>query len=398
MPTQSRLPLLILLLINFFSFALITNIIGVLLPFWKDEFGLSSTVVSLLGSAFFLAYGITSLPQGVLIDKIGGKKTFFWALFLVLVGSLAFALFPNFPVGLFSLFVIGTGVTALQLIGNLLVKKIDDDASKYSRNLTLAQVLCGIGGSAGGVLIGLVSGNWTMLYYLFVLISVLLTIFLIFTPIPESNQDAQQAKTQSPSLGDYLRLAQNPLMILFALGIFVYVGIEVGIANWLSTFLVEMHTMNKVDAAKFVSLYWLLQSIGRFTGGIVLNFIDTSRALILYAAACLISLLLAVFVPIPQAAGWCFASVGFFTSIMFPSIFSLAVNSFDKSQEGTVAGILCTTIVGGAVTTPLIGVISDTSGSLATGLVVSGAVSFIFIGIIGLRTLASKDLINARSN
>ncbi|HBH18618.1 MAG TPA: hypothetical protein DDX14_06750, partial [Cyanobacteria bacterium UBA9579] len=145
-----KIQLLLLLLMNYFTFALITNIPGVLLPFWKEDFVLSSTMVSFLGSAFFLAYGLTSLPQGFLHDQIGSKKTFLWAVSLVLIGSTMFAVMPRYEVGLISLFVIGIGVTALQLVGNLLVKKVDNDPSKYSRNLTLAQVFCGIGGAGGG--------------------------------------------------------------------------------------------------------------------------------------------------------------------------------------------------------------------------------------------------------
>ncbi|HBH18620.1 MAG TPA: MFS transporter, partial [Cyanobacteria bacterium UBA9579] len=80
-------------------------------------------------------------------------------------------------------------------------------------------------------------------------------------------------------------------------------------------------------------------------------------------------------------------AVGFFTSIMFPSIFSLAVNSFDKRQEGTVAGILCTAIVGGAVTAPAIGFLAALTNSLTLGLTIAGVVSFLYIALVGVATL-----------
>jgi MFS transporter, FHS family, L-fucose permease len=389
---QSRLQLLALLLLNYFTFALITNIPGVLLPFWKDDFNLSSTVISLLGAVFFLAYGVTSLPQGFLLDNIGNKKTFLWGIGLVLAGSVAFALKPVYLVGLFSLFVIGIGVTALQLVGNLLVKKIDDDPSKYSRNLTLAQVFCGIGGAGGGFLIGYLINNlgyqWKSIYYLFAGLAFLVACLVLITNIPESKEEVGY---QKPTNQDYIKLAKNPLMLLFALGIFIYVGIEVGVATWISTFLVEKFNASKVDAAKVVSMYWILQSVGRFTGGFVLNYLETPKALVVYALGCLASLLIAVFAPTVLVASVAFVAVGFFTSIMFPSIFSLAVNSFDKRQEGTVAGILCTAIVGGAITTPVIGLISDTSKSLTNGLVVAGLVSFLYIAFLGIKALKSNS-------
>jgi FHS family L-fucose permease-like MFS transporter len=390
MNNKSRLQLLSLLLLNYFTFALITNIPGVLLPFWKDDFHLSSTVISLLGAVFFLAYGLTSLPQGFLLDNIGNKKFFLWGIGLVIAGCSAFAFKPVYIVGLVSLFVIGVGVTALQLVGNLLVKKIDEDPSKYSRNLTLAQVFCGIGGAGGGFLIGYLINTlglqWRSIYYIFTGLALLVGILALITSIPESKEEADYTK---PSNEDYFKLAQNPLMLLYALGIFIYVGIEVGVATWISTFLVDKFAIVKVEAAKVVSIYWILQSVGRFTGGFVLNYLAAPKALVVYALGCLASLLIAVLVPAAPVASIAFIAVGFFTSIMFPTIFSLAVNSFGKSQEGTVAGILCTAIVGGAVTTPVIGLISDAT-TLTNGLVVAGTVSFLYIAFLGIKSLNSK--------
>jgi len=210
-----------------------------------------------------------------LLDNIGNKKTFLLAISLVLLGSASFAVMPKYEVGLVSLFVIGIGVTALQMVSNLLVKKIDEDPNKYSRNLTLAQIFCGIGG-----------------------------------------------------LG----------------------------------------------------------------GGFVLNFIDTSRALIIYAFGCLASLLVAALVPSAQMSAIAFISVGFFTSIMFPCIFSLTVNSFDKRQEGTVAGIICTAIVGGAVVSPFIGFISDITKSLSFGLILASVISFLYIAFVGHYTLRKTSV------
>lgn len=178
-------------------------------------------------------------------------------------------------------------------------------------------------------------------------------------------------------------------MVLFAAGIFIYVGIEVAIYTWLATFLIEVHGFEKATAAGYAGLYWALQAVGRFTGGIVLNYLNTSKALILYAAGCLLSLYIATLAP--QGYGMvslvAFIAAGFFTSIMFPSIFTLAVNSFGKRQEATVAGILCTSIIGGAVITPVVGLISDVTSSLATGLIVAGTASLLYLAFVGFKTM-----------
>lgn len=383
---KTNLQLLLLLCLNCFTFALISNIPGALLPYWKDSFHLSSMLLTFLGSAFFLAYGLTSLPQGVLLDRIGNKKTFLWGISLVFLGSTIFALVPRYEVGLISLFVIGTGVTVQQMVGNLLVKKIDDDETKYSRNLTLIQIFCGIGGLGGGFLISFLIKDmglqWQSIYYLFTALAFLVAALIFSTNIPENTS----TNDEKPTIKDYIALAKNPLMTIFALGIFIYVGIEVGIATWISTFLVDKHGSLKSTAAQIVGLYWGFQAIGRFTGGIILNYLNTSKALILYSLGCLISLIFAVISPSAYICAISFISVGFFTSIMFPSIFSLTINSFDKKEEGTVAGVLCTTVAGGAIVAPIIGFLANVT-SLGTSLIIVSTIAFGYIAFLGFKTL-----------
>ena len=386
---KTNIQLLALLCLNYFTYSLITNIPGVLLPYWKDSFHLSSMVLTFLGSVFFMAYGLTSFPQGVLLDKFGNKKMFLFGIGLVFLGSIVFAIFPEYVVGLFSLFVIGIGVTALQMVSNLLVKEIDEDETKYSRNLTLTQIFCGVGGLGGGFLIGFLikdlGFHWQSIYYVFSILAMIVAVWVFLTNIPEAH-DKHDSK---PTTNDYINLVKNPLMIMFAMGIFVYVGIEVGVATWISTFLVDKFDMMKSTAAMVVGLYWGFLALGRFAGGILLNYLNTSNALLLYAIGAFISSTLAVVAPDKMVSAICFILVGFFASIMFPSIFSLCVNSFDKKEEGAVAGILCTTIVGGAVTAPVIGFL-DKLTSLPIALIIVGVLSFGYIGFIGLKTLPKK--------
>mgnify|MGYP002520587465 FL=1 len=387
---KTNMQLLALLCLNYFTYSLITNIPGVLLPYWKDSFHLSSMVLTFLGSVFFMAYGLTSFPQGVLLDKFGNKKMFLFGIGLVFLGSILFAVVPEYVVGLFSLFIIGIGVTALQMVSNLLVKEIDEDETKYSRNLTLTQIFCGVGGLGGGFLIGFLikdlGFHWQSIYYVFSILAMIVAVWVFLTNIPEAH-DKHDSK---PTTNDYINLVKNPLMIMFALGIFVYVGIEVGVATWISTFLVDKFDMLKSSAAMVVGLYWGFLAVGRFAGGILLNYLHTSKALLLYAIGAFISLTFAVVVPDKMISAGCFILVGFFASIMFPSIFSLCVNSFDKKEEGAVAGILCTTIVGGAVTAPVIGFL-DKLTSLPIALIIVGVLSFGYIGFIGLKTLPKKN-------
>ncbi len=385
---SSKLQLLILLVLNYFTFMLITNIIGVLFVNWEADFRLKPEVSKFLGAAFFIAYGLTSLPNGLLLERIGSKNTFLYAVALIFIGSLIFAMFPSFYTGLFSLFITGAGVTALQIVGNLLVKKVDDDPEKYSRNLTMAQVFCGLGGMSGGLLNSWMSStfenyNWTIFYYIFAGLILALGILAFFTPMPDSEE-----KKESPGWGDYIKLLINPTMLMFALGIFIYVGIEVGIANWIVNYLKGNLAYNAGDAGIIFSFYWGAQAIGRFTSGFVLNYLDNSKALILYAISALTSLLVAVFTKSPAIAGMAFIAVGFFTSVMFPVIFSLAVNTFDDKKE-SVAGILCTAIIGGSVIQLLIGYFANII-SLNMSLAIISTICFLYIAYIGFNTVKAK--------
>jgi len=390
---MKKFQLLVLLLLNYFVLCLITNITGALLPFWKGDFHLSNTMLSLLGSSFFLAYGLTSLPQGFLLDNIGSKKTFLWGICMVFVGALIFAVMPQYQVGMVSLFIMGIGITALQMVNSLLIKKVNDDPALYTRNMTFAQIFAGMGSASGGLLVGFLIKNmhlhWQSAYIVFVGLALLLGVFTLITKIPETRNDADYVK---PTKADYLKLAKNPLMLMFAVGIFIYVGIEVGIATWIPTFLVENRGIDKILAAQIVSMYWIFQSGGRFIGGFVMNFISAPKALVGYALACLAALILAVYAPSANLSSILFITVGFFTSIMFSSIFSFAVNSFDKSQEGVVAGIMCTAIIGGAVTAPFIGYIATLTHSLGLGMIIGGAISFLYIAFLGLKSINSPVL------
>ena len=218
---KTNIQLLALLCLNYFTYSLITNIPGVLLPYWKDSFHLSSMVLTFLGSVFFMAYGLTSFPQGDLLDKFGNKKMFLFGIGLVFLGSIVFAIFPEYVVGLFSLFVIGIGVTALQMVSNLLVKEIDEDETKYSRNLTLTQIFCGVGGLGGGFLIGFLikdlGFHWQSIYYVFSILAMIVAVWVFLTNIPE----AHDKHGEKPTTNDYINLVKNPLMIMFAMGSFV---------------------------------------------------------------------------------------------------------------------------------------------------------------------------------
>ena len=391
--------LLILTLLNFFILSLVSNIPGVLIPFWQRDFSLDNQLVSLLGFSFFLAYGLTSLPQSIFLNYLSDKKALLFALCLIMGGSLLFAIKPIFALGIVSLFLIGVGITALQIKANLLVRKIELDPSKYSRNLTLAQVAFGFGGVGGGFLISFLINNlelkWSFIYYAFAALSALIAVLTVFTKIPENqsklldsqvnSEEVNEPKKACCSLKEYLALAKERTIWLFGLGIFLYVGIEVGIASWLAKFLIEKFSISSTTAAKVVSLYWAAQSIGRFIGGFILSKVSTGKAISAYASLCFLSVLSAILSPNLVLSIVSFGLVGFFTSIIFPSVFSSAVNYFGEEKESRVAGVLCTAILGGAIVQFLIAFGSEVLNSLGQAILIASFCSFAYLAFLGLK-------------
>ncbi len=381
-----NIQLLIICLLNYFTFALIGNMIGALVPFWKEAFQLEDTSITLLNSAFFIAYGLTSVPNGLLLDRIGAKKTFILALSCVSLGSLLFYFQPTYFCGLVSLFIMGSGITALQIVGNLLVKSIDSNPANYSRNMTLTLVAAGLGGASCGVLLSQLTSNtgfnlpWSSAYLVFVGLTVLLATLVFFTAIPEESQAEPEEKASAAYRFNFF----NPTLLFFALGIFLYVGIEVGIANWIGLFLERERGVLIGDALGIVSAYWLAQAIGRFTGGILMNYLKPTRALVLFAGAAIACTLGAVSSTNAMFSMGCFVAIGFFTSIMFPTIFSTAINAFPSHDSSKVAGVLSTSIAGGAFIAPVIALLSGAIGSLGLAILLCAALSFGYILFIGL--------------
>jgi FHS family L-fucose permease-like MFS transporter len=163
------------------------------------------------------------------------------------------------------------------------------------------------------------------------------------------------------ALQTHIMLFKKPAVILYFIGIFCYVGTEQGMNNWMSQFLLTYHGYDPVKAgADALSYFWLLMMVGGIVGLLLLKIIDSRKVLIIFTILAIVSLSLSLF----ASAGIsiiAFPMVGFFLSVMFPVIFSLALNSV-KEHHGSFAGILLTGIIGGAIFPLIIGWLGDHFG------------------------------------
>lgn len=151
-----------------------------------------------------------------------------------------------------------------------------------------------------------------------------------------------------------VKLLKDKTVRIFFFGIFCYVGFEQGVSVWIATFLENYH---QTDGAATTGLFWGMQAVGGLLGLLLMKLFDVKKVLGMFVLLAFVSLLTALYSSVEWAL-WAFPAVGFFTSVMYPSVFSLGLNSL-SSHHGTFAGILCTGIIGGAIFPFLIGALGD---------------------------------------
>ncbi len=370
-----------LIFLIFFVISFLTNIIGPLVPEIIDDFKLSLTLVAVLPFAFFIAYGVMSIPSGLLIERFQEKPVMVAAFVVAFAGSSMLALYPNYVTAICSLFLIGSGMAMLQVAINPLLREAGGE-EHYAFNATLAQLIFGSASFLSPLVYSYLVRNleassadpnalittlsrvvpddlpWVSLYWLFAAIAMLMVVIVAVSRIPEVERKAED---RVGAFATHVTLLQKPMVVLFFLGIFTYVGLEQGIANWISEFLNTYHDYDpQTTGARTVAWFWGLMTIGGVAGIVLLRLLDSRIVLVLFTAAAIVSLTAALFLSGPVAR-IAFPLVGFFSAVMYPVIFSLALNSVAE-HHGSFSGILVTGIIGGAVVPLIVGGLGDLFG------------------------------------
>ena len=373
-----------------------------------NAFNLSLSMAAFLPFSFFLAYGVMSIPSGFLVEYIGEKKVMVIAFFISFLGALIFSINPNYLFYFLSLFLIGSGMAMLQVSINPLLRIIGGE-KEFAFNSVLGQLFFGLASFISPLIysylitrlsVDSLSSNyiilffkkitfpnlrWVSLYWIFSIVSFLMSVILIFTNFPDKENPKQEKKEK---LNNYIVLIKNPIVILYFFGIFSYVGLEQGIANWISKFLEIYYSLDpQIMGAKIISYFWGLMTLGTFSGLFLLKIIDSRRILIFFTSASIISLLMSLFGPL-KVSLFSFPLIGFFISTMWSIIISLALNSVPK-DHGAFSGILVSGIIGGAVFPLIIGILADFAG-LKVGMTLL-LIPLLFILSIGFW---SRPLVN----
>ncbi|RNI34919.1 MFS transporter [Hanamia caeni] len=375
-----------LIMLTFFVISFLTNIIGALIPDIKSGFHLSLTEVAILPFAFFIAYGVMSIPSGIMNEKYKEKKIMVAAFVVSFVGSLLLVLFPNYSSYIISLFLIGCGMAMLQVVINPLLRTSGGEEN-YAFNSVLAQLIFGAASFISPLVYSYLVVNlankgeidpvqriftsvvpqslpWISLYWVFAAVSLIMFVVIMISRFPKVILSKDE---KAGALKVHLDLLRNPTVILFFIAMFCYVGTEQGTANWISQFLYEYHRYDpQTTGASAVAYFWGLMTAGGVLGLFLLKIMDSAKVLIAFTILAIITLSIGLFTGNNRVALYAFPIVGFFASVMYPIIFSLALNSLEE-HHGAFSGILLTGIIGGAVIPLIIGAIGDHFG-LRTGM------------------------------
>ena len=374
-----------LIFLTFFVISFITNILGALNPDVIQSFNLSLTLSALLPFSFFIAYGVMSIPAGMLVEKYKERKLMVAAFAVAFAGALMFSVFPHYLVFIISLFLMGTGMAMLQVAINPLLR-VSGGEEHFAFNSVLAQLIFGgasfiaplfltylissLQQNNGTNIVKLVFSNlvpanlsWTSLYWVFAVIFLLMIIIISLSKFPVVKRKDDEI---AGSWGVHKGLFKQKTVILYFIGIFAYVGTEQGVSYWLSKFLYTYHNYDPLTVgASTVGWFWGMLSIGCLVGLVLLKLFDSRKILLVAVISAAVFLSIALFGP-GEIALYAFPMVGFSLSVMWSIVFSLALNSV-ASHHGSFSGILCTAIIGGAIIQLIIGWLGDMFG-LRTGM------------------------------
>lgn len=370
-----------LVFLTFFVMSLVTNILNSLIPDIIVSYSVTLAAAAFLNFAFFIAYGVMSIPAGFWVERFTEKPVMIAAFVAATVGALTFALRPAYSVALPSFFVIGAGMATLQVAINPLLR-VAGGEEHFAFNAAFAQLVFGSAsfispriysylvenlarhGPQTNPLVALLarltppSLPWTSIYWIFVVTTALMVLALAFLRFPKVERTAAES---AGSLGMYTSLLRRPMVWAFFLSMFAYVGCEQGTANWISKFLSVYHGYDPhTTGATAVSWFWGLLTVGCFIGMGLLKLFDSRKVLVGTSVCALLCLTAALFGS-ARISLVAFPTIGLFASVMWPIIISLALNSVSE-YHGPFSGILSTGIMGGAVVPVIIGRIGDHFG------------------------------------
>jgi fucose permease len=344
--------------------------VGPFVSLAREKFQLSNFMAQMIPFVGFAMFGILSIPMGVFQDQKGKKFILLLGLCIMLAGMLIPTIMglSTFPIFLITILLLGAGATTLQVAGNPIMRDVSPEG-KYSRNLSLAQFVKAIG-SLSGPLIPVIAAryfgaSWNVIFPIYS-VALLITLAFLFPLKVDEHRSADHKPT---SFGSALGLLRNGYIAIMVFALFLYVGAEVSVSSGIPLYLKERFAIdiNRIGLLG-TGLFFLALTIGRFSGGVILNWMQARTFFVMTCALSIIGLL-SVFAPSSTLALVGFLLIGLGFANIFPLIFSIVIDHM-PSEANALSGLMVMAIVGGAILPPLMGLVADKTQSMQIAFLV----------------------------
>jgi fucose permease len=340
----------------------------------------------LIPSAVFLWFFVLSVPVGILQDRIGKRSVLNLGMGITALGLFLPFFFYSFGMALMGFVLLGIGNTIVQVSANPLLVDVVP-TGRRSSFLSFSQFVKAIGSMIAAPLAGwfaLQFGDWKLLFLVFGVVSVLSVIWLYFTPIDETRNPGKRA-----TFGSSFQLLGTGYISMMVLGIFLVVGIDVGINAFSGQFMLAKFQSAQTFAESGRSVYFFGKMLGTFGGAVLLAKLSARRFFIGSAIAGLASLLALILAPTDVTAMVMIFIAGLGIANIFPIIFSLTVGKY-PTRSNEISGLMIMAVCGGAVLPPFMGWISDLTGNVTASMyvLVAAVLYLLFISLFSGKSKA----------
>ena len=369
-------------MLTFFTMGFV-DLVGIASNYVKEDLALSDSVANVLPSLVFFWFLIFSVPTGMLMNKIGRKKTVLLSLVVTVVALLLPMLGESFALMLIAFSLLGIGNALMQTSLNPLVSLVIRGGNLAS-TLTFGQFVKAIASflapyiAMWGAMSTIPSFGmgWRVLFPIYMAIGIVATLLLSSTPIEEEPVD------KASSFIDCTKLLARPVILLSFIGIMCHVGIDVGTNTTAPKILMERHEMTLNDAAFATSLYFIFRTIGCLTGSFCLR-VMSNRLFFIISVVMMALAMLGLGLGTSKTILYVsIALVGYGNSNIFSLVFTQALLS-DKTRQNEISGLMVMGLFGGTVFPLFMGIASDAMGQ-------AGAVAVMALGVIYLFTYISR--------
>lgn len=360
------------------------DLVGIGVDRVKLDFSLSNTLAQLIPSAVFLWFFVLSVPIGILQDRLGKRKVLNLGMVITALGLSVPFIFYSFTTILLAFALLGIGNTIVQVSANPLLVDVVP-ANRRSSFLSFSQFVKSVGSMIAAPLAGWTAaqfGDWKIIFIAFGVVSVLSVFWLALTPIKETKNTEVRA-----TFGSSFGLLSNRYITMMVSGIFLVVGIDVGINAFSGQFLLNKFNSAQTLAESGRSIYFFGKMLGTFGGALMLAMLSSRKFFFWSSVAGLLSIVALLFAPSDMIAMVIIFIIGLGVANIFPLIFSLTVEKYPL-RANEISGLMIMAVCGGAVLPLLMGWISDFTGSVTSAMLVlvTSAAYLLFVSVINRKS------------